>query len=232
MQPVRERGRDAEVPAAAAQRPEEFGVRRGVDLEDLALRRDELDPEQVVRREPVLGHQPAEAAAEGVAGDTGRRDAPPVTASPCSAAASFSSAQSTPPSAVAVAARDRSRSPSSRRGRSSRPLGHGSAGDVVAAAPDGDLEPCPPRERDRRDDVRRSFGSGRSARACGRPGRCARRGRVVPLVLGAEHRSRDLSGEIGDKRCVDGCRHVNLRLSSTIGRAERSIRTIVLTCQV
>ena len=74
VQPVREGRGDAEVPAAAAQRPEQIGVRVGVDLEHLAVGRDELDREQVVRGQSVLRHQPAEAAAEGQPGDPGRRD--------------------------------------------------------------------------------------------------------------------------------------------------------------
>jgi hypothetical protein len=64
VQAVRERRDDAEV-AAAAQCPEQIRVRAGVDLEHLACRGHELDREQVVHREPVLAHQPAEAAAEG-----------------------------------------------------------------------------------------------------------------------------------------------------------------------
>src|SRR5213592_4377416 len=76
VQPVRERGRDAEVPAAAAKRPEEIGVTRGVgvDVEYVALCRDELDSQQVIRGESVLGHQPAKAAAERVAGDSSPGD--------------------------------------------------------------------------------------------------------------------------------------------------------------
>ena len=54
VQAVRERGGDAEVAAAAAQRPEQVRVRGGVDLQHLAGRRHELDGEQVVGREPVL----------------------------------------------------------------------------------------------------------------------------------------------------------------------------------
>ena len=74
VNPVRERRRDAEVAAAAAQRPEEVGVRLGTDVEHLAVGRDELDAEEVVGGEAVLRHQPAEPAAERVAGDPRRRD--------------------------------------------------------------------------------------------------------------------------------------------------------------
>ena len=74
MQAVREGGRDAEVAAAAAQRPEEVGVGRLGHVEHLAVGVDELDGQQVVGREAVLRHQPAEPAAEREPGDARRRD--------------------------------------------------------------------------------------------------------------------------------------------------------------
>ena len=46
----------------------------GVDVEHVAVGGHELDAEQVVGGQAVLGHQPAEAAAEGEAGDAGRGD--------------------------------------------------------------------------------------------------------------------------------------------------------------
>ena len=93
---------------------------RRVGLEDVAVGGDELDREQVVGGEPVLGHQPAKPAAERVARDAGGRDRPPVTASPCSAAASFSSPQIDAALGRGGAASGSTRSPSSRRDRSSR----------------------------------------------------------------------------------------------------------------
>jgi hypothetical protein len=139
---VGERRRDAEVAPASAKRPEKIGVRSGVDLEHLAVRRHELDCEQVVRGEPVLAHQPAEAAAEGVAGDAGRRD----QASGHSQAVLGSGGVQLSPDHAAL-------------GRGGCVVGidcdpfhlgkvdhqatvrHGAAGDVVAASPDRDLEP-------------------------------------------------------------------------------------------
>ena len=53
---------DAEVPAAAAQRPEQVGVVVGVDAQDLAVRRHDLGGEQVVDRHPVLADEEADAA--------------------------------------------------------------------------------------------------------------------------------------------------------------------------
>jgi hypothetical protein len=77
VQAVGERGGDAEVAAAPAQGPEQVRVRGRVDLEHLAGRGHELDAEQVVGRQAVLGHQPAEPAAERKAGDACRRDGAP-----------------------------------------------------------------------------------------------------------------------------------------------------------
>ena len=64
-----EPGHDAEVAAAAAQRPEHVGMLVGGDGEHLARRGDELDLAQRVDREALLAHEPADAAAEGEAAD-------------------------------------------------------------------------------------------------------------------------------------------------------------------
>ena len=74
VQAVREGRRDAEVAAAAAQRPEEVRVGRLGHFAHLAGGVDELDGQQVVGGQAVLGHQPAEAAAERQPGDSGRGD--------------------------------------------------------------------------------------------------------------------------------------------------------------
>jgi hypothetical protein len=66
-----EAGDDAEVPAAAAQSPEQVGVGAGVDLQHLAAGGDQLGADQIVAAHAVLVAQPAEAAAEGEAGDAG-----------------------------------------------------------------------------------------------------------------------------------------------------------------
>ena len=60
---------DAEVAAAAAERPEHVGVLVGGDREHLARRGDELDLAQRVDGEALLTHEPADAAAEGEAAD-------------------------------------------------------------------------------------------------------------------------------------------------------------------
>ena len=62
-------GHDAEVPAPAAQRPEQLGLVLGVDSDQLALGGDELERRDGVGLQPVLAREPAHAAAERVAGD-------------------------------------------------------------------------------------------------------------------------------------------------------------------
>jgi hypothetical protein len=64
--------RHAEVAAAAADRPEQVGVRLGVDTQELALRRDDVGGEQVVDRETVGPDEVADTAAEGDPADPHR----------------------------------------------------------------------------------------------------------------------------------------------------------------
>ena len=69
-----ERGRDAEVPAGAAEAPEEIRVVVRARPYLAAVRGHELDRPQVVDRQPELALQPADTAAEGQAGDAGMAD--------------------------------------------------------------------------------------------------------------------------------------------------------------
>ena len=69
MEPVPEPSGDAEVAAAAADRPEQVRVRVAVGAHELAVRGHDVGREQVVDREPVLAHEVADAAAEGEAAD-------------------------------------------------------------------------------------------------------------------------------------------------------------------
>ena len=66
-----ERADDAEVPAAAPQRPEQVGVIVGRCPNDVALGGDHLGLHEVVDGEPVLAHEPADAAAQAEATDAG-----------------------------------------------------------------------------------------------------------------------------------------------------------------
>ena len=70
-----DRGHDAEVAAAAAQRPEQLGMLVGGRADLVAAGGDELDGEDVVAGEAVLALEPAGAAAEREARDAGARHA-------------------------------------------------------------------------------------------------------------------------------------------------------------
>ena len=76
VQPEQERGDDAEVAAAAADRPEEVGVLVGARADALAAGEHHLGLEQVVDRQAALARQVADAAAEREAADAGGRDDP------------------------------------------------------------------------------------------------------------------------------------------------------------
>ena len=76
VEPQLDRGHDAEVAAAAAQRPEQLGVLVGGRADRLAAGGDQLDGEDVVDGQAVLALEPARAAAEREPGDAGARDAP------------------------------------------------------------------------------------------------------------------------------------------------------------
>ena len=66
--------RDAEVPATAAEAPEELRVLVGSGAHERPVRRDELGADKVVAGEAVLRRQMPDAAAEGEAGHAGRAD--------------------------------------------------------------------------------------------------------------------------------------------------------------
>ena len=65
---------DAEVAAAAAQRPEEVGVLALAGRDEAAIGQDDVGLEQVVDRQAVLAREVPGAAAEGEARDAGGRD--------------------------------------------------------------------------------------------------------------------------------------------------------------
>ena len=78
----RERRDDAEVAAAAAQRPEEIGVRVIAGGDEAAVGEHDVGGEQVVDGEPEAPGQVADAAAEGEPADAGV-EAGTRTGSPC-----------------------------------------------------------------------------------------------------------------------------------------------------
>src|SRR5690606_29734079 len=65
---------DADVAAAAAQRPEQVGVRVGAGFDQATVGGDDVGFDQVVEREAEAAREVAEAAAEGEPGHAGGRD--------------------------------------------------------------------------------------------------------------------------------------------------------------
>ena len=72
MEPVLQTCHDPEVPAAAAERPEQIRVPLKTDLEAFSVRGYELGGEQIVDRQAVLADEPADASSEGQPGDPDR----------------------------------------------------------------------------------------------------------------------------------------------------------------
>ena len=71
---VFETGSNPEVAAAAAKGPEEVGLFLLASPQDLAAGCDELDGPQIIERQAVLAHQPAQPAAKSEPGDARGRD--------------------------------------------------------------------------------------------------------------------------------------------------------------
>ena len=217
VQLVSERGRDTEVPAAPAQRPEEVGMRVGVDLEHLAVGRHELGGEQVVSGEPVLGHQPAEAAAERVAGDPGRRD----RASRDGQSVLGCRVVQLPPEHAALdggrCAVGVDRDPF-HLGEVDHhaAIRHGTTGDVVPAAPHRDLEPALACEREPCHNVSSRPGADDRGRlAIDHPVvYCA--GRVVARVLRPDNRPGDLPCKAAEPLGIQSSAHTLTPLDSFV----------------
>ncbi len=74
MHPEQERGDDAEVAAAAANRPEQIGVLLGIGGHEPAVGQHDVDLEDVVDGQAAAAGEMAEPAAERQAADAGGRD--------------------------------------------------------------------------------------------------------------------------------------------------------------
>ena len=211
VEAVRERRRDAEVPTAAAKRPEEIGMARVVDVEDVALCRHQLDREQVVRGEAVLGHQPAEPTAERVARDTRPGHGPSGHCEPVLGGrlVQFSPEDAALDLGGRLIGIDHDPFHLGEVDHHTT-VGHGAAGHVVAAAADRDLEPRSERESQRCNDV------------VGRPAADDERwsavdeavvhgsGLLVACVLGAEDGPGDPLFQVCDEGVVEGGGHLML----------------------
>ena len=74
VEPVLERRHDAEVPAAASERPEQIVVLLLAADQSFAARGDDLGGDEVVAGEATAAGKEAEASTEGEPGDTRRGD--------------------------------------------------------------------------------------------------------------------------------------------------------------
>src|SRR4051812_40875994 len=102
MELVLEGGDHAEVAATATQTPEEVGVFGGARDQQGALRGDDIGGQEVVARQAVLPCQPAKAAAQGQAGNTGIGHGAPGCCQAESLSLTVEIPQVAPPSARAV----------------------------------------------------------------------------------------------------------------------------------
>ena len=74
VSPIGERGDDAEIAAAAPERPEQVGILGRADRHQLAAGGNHFKGHDIVAGRPVATHQPADAAPQGQPGDPGFRD--------------------------------------------------------------------------------------------------------------------------------------------------------------
>jgi hypothetical protein len=145
-----ERGHDAEVAAAPADRPEEVGIALLARGDDSAGREHDLGRQQVVHGHPVLAHQPGDPAAEREARDPGERDDAAWGCEPERGGGAVELADpdtglraDRAPPGVDVDALHQGEVDHQPA------VGDGLAGDVVTSAADRDLEPLLPAEVDR-----------------------------------------------------------------------------------
>ena len=134
-------GHDAEVAAAAAQRPEQVGVLVGARVDLRAVGEHDVGAEQVVDRQAEAPGQVADAAAEREPADAGGRDDPDGVARPCACVAASTRAQVAPPPTRTV-----SDAVSTKTSSIAREVDHDTvvddpeAGAVVAAAAHGERQ--------------------------------------------------------------------------------------------
>ncbi len=152
-----EPGDDAEVAAAAAQRPEEVGVSVLARHAHVAVHGDDLGGHEAVAGEAEPSDQEADAAAEGEPADTGRREGAAGHGEPVC----LSRGVERPPDRAAACPRDtRLRIDvdlsEPREIDDQAAVADGVAGDVVPAASDGDRQLVLARDREGDCDVLRA----------------------------------------------------------------------------
>ena len=157
---------DAEVPAAAAQRPEQLGICVLTGGDDLARREHHLGGQQVVDGHAEPAHEPAEPPAQRQAGDPGARDHAAGRRKPESGGRAVKLGyQDTRLRPHRLANRIHVDPFHPRQVDHQPAVGDRLAGDVVPAAPDRDLERLVAAEVDGVDDVRRVQATRDQARA-------------------------------------------------------------------
>ena len=187
MQCEPERADDAEVSAAAPQRPEQVGVVVGRRLHDVAIGGDHLGFHEIVDGEPAFAHEPANAPAEAEASDAGvAHDAARGGQTVC-----LCLVVDVAPQGAALddgRARDRvNRDGAHRREVDHDPVvAHCGAGDVVAASSYGDLEVTVAGEARRCGDVGGAAASGDQSRSAVNGAVPYGSGVVVVMVIGRD----------------------------------------------
>jgi hypothetical protein len=214
---------DAEVPAAAAKRPEQIRVLRDAGAHQFARRGHEVDGEEVVDRQSVLPAQPAEAAAEREPRDSRRRVDPQRGRE--------SEGLSLPIEIGEPGARLDARGP--RRGidphrRHPRQIEHQSSvahrvsGDVVPSAADRQEQVVPRREADGLENVRRPDGA-YDRRGAPVDHRVPDRPRfVVPRLAGKEERPSEPAAQRVERLGREGCERSTNRLDHRCRHRETS----------
>ena len=200
-----ERADDAEVPPTAPQRPEQVRVVMGRRPDDVALGGDHLGVHQVVDGEPVLAHEPADAAPEAQAADSGVPD----DAARCGQAVCLGLVVDVAPQGAALdvgGAFDRI----DRDGAHFREVDHDAvvahrgAGNVVTSASDRDLELADSGESHRGGDVGGAVAAGDESGSSVDSAVPHGAGAVVPLVVERDQVSPE-SGNLQRGRSGHGC---------------------------
>ena len=215
-----ELGDDPEVAAAATEAPEEVRVLVGGRLHELAVCGDDVDPAQLVDRQAVLAHDPADPAAERQARDARVRDDPRRRGQAERLRLAVELAeQDARLHARGARLRVDTHALQQAEVDDERIVRDGQAREAVPAAPNGDRQPVLAAEPHRRDHVRHA----RAARDQRRPPV----DRAVPdrpmLVVGRVVAAHDLSAkaglEPGERRVVEGQPLGDRRHEPTLSRS-------------
>ena len=199
VQPELEAGHDAEVAAAAPDRPEQVGMVGLVGDDDPAVGRHHLDRQERVDRQAVFAHEPADPATEGQPGDADAAGVPErrgqtVLGSGCGVLAGGQARLRPGDASVGVDVEALHQA----EVEDDAALDRAEPGQAVRTAPHRELEAGVTGEDDRPGDV---GGRGRAddQRRVAVDGRVMDlAGHVVAGILGSDHRAREAGTERGD----------------------------------